>query len=1467
VLILLPTATYIVLRSPHVQTYIARKAANHFSEMLNTEISIGGVNINLSLDLILEDLQINDQHKNPLLAVEELRVNTKKIRIKDNILKFDKIILHNALINLCKYSEDSVMNYQFIINHLNPPDTTPIPYDTISAPEEKALSISCSYLQIINSSFIFQDQHIPPVTDRIDYDNINISSLNVEIKDFSMLGDSVTAKIEKIALNEHSGFVLDKFSSDFIMSPSGMHAGDLKIITGRSDLSLDLIFKYKDFSYFNDFLQKIRIISSINESVLDLNDLQYFAPELRGMENILSFSGDVKGYISNLRVKEFKLDLGKRSHFYGDVFMNGLPYIKETFINTTIKEFVTNTDDVAAIIIPAENGKITNIEIQESFAKFGDINICGHFTGFYNDFVAYAKLNSSLGMVTTDMIFKHNKEKQIIEYNGKIEAEEFNFGLFSGLQDYFGKLTLNADISGSGLTKESIAVEMNGTIDSLDFNNNNYSSISIKGNYENETFNGSLNVLDELIHLDFLGIIDFSKTKPVFDFTSVIKNADLIGLNMVSSEEKMVLSTKLNINFTGLSIDSIIGKIKIDNTVFTKANQIIKMDQLSLEVLRDTSGDKNITVVSDFVDVKLQGAFQLENIFVSFDKFLDEYLMSVDMLSDSIKNSYSDDQIISFNINLKNTHDLTEVFVPRLSVSPNSVVSGTYNGIKGHFDFNGTADKLIYAGNGFENFFIKGMSENKKILFRCGCERLSLSDSIGLDDFALNARIMNDSIDYNILWESHDTIKNSGDIAGFINFNNHPFIESKLNKFEVIINDSLWLVNKDNYIIFDSTSVEVSDLDFSSINQFVKIKGKISSKPNDKIELEFKDFDISNLDLLLQTDDIDIDGFLNGKATLIDIYNSPNFISDLKVKDLHFNNDKLGDAFIKSSWNDAEQSLYINTEVIYKGNYGENKTLLINGYYFPVDEGKNFDLGIAVNNFKLKTLNSLFSGFRVYDGSLATGSVKLSGTKDNPDLTGKIKFLRTAIKVDYLNTTYSFSDEIQINNNNFTFNNMTIYDSLGNTAIVSGKISHDHFKDFALDVNIKTEKLSCLNTSFYQNDEFYGSVFFTGEVDITGLFNDVNLDISGKTEKSTNFFIPLSSSSEVSDNNYITFINYGDTIIQVEDNDSKISNLNLNINLKATSDAGVEIIMPAQTGNIKANGDGFIKLEVNPDGNFNIYGDYIISKGSYLFTIQNVIHKHFAVRRGGIIKWSGSPYDADINLRGVYSIRAPLSGLMLASDSSGVYNQRIAVDCILDLKGKLFNPEIKFSIELPDSDYETQQLVYSQIDTNNQAQMSEQMIFLLVLNQFKPVSGNEVAMYSGVGATSLDILTSQLSNWLSQISDDFDIGVNYRPGNDITSEEIEVALSTQLFNNRVSIDGNFGVAGTDETEKASNIVGDVNVEVKITEDGRFRVKAFNKTNNVNSIEYNAPYTQGVGVFYRKEFDNFSDLFRRKKQVK
>jgi hypothetical protein len=155
--------------------------------------------------------------------------------------------------------------------------------------------------------------------------------------------------------------------------------------------------------------------------------------------------------------------------------------------------------------------------------------------------------------------------------------------------------------------------------------------------------------------------------------------------------------------------------------------------------------------------------------------------------------------------------------------------------------------------------------------------------------------------------------------------------------------------------------------------------------------------------------------------------------------------------------------------------------------------------------------------------------------------------------------------------------------------------------------------------------------------------------------------------------------------------------------------------------------------------------------------------------------------------------------------------------------------------------------------------MSQQMISLLVLNSFTDPSGTS----GSVGFNTFSLLTNQLNNWLSQISNDFDIGINYRPGNELTAQEVEVALSTQLFDDRVSVDGNVGMRGSEDTQKTNDLVGEVTVEVKITKDGRFRAKAFNKSNNNYLYKSYAPYTQGVGVFYTQEFNRLRDLFKKK----
>ncbi len=276
----------------------------------------------------------------------------------------------------------------------------------------------------------------------------------------------------------------------------------------------------------------------------------------------------------------------------------------------------------------------------------------------------------------------------------------------------------------------------------------------------------------------------------------------------------------------------------------------------------------------------------------------------------------------------------------------------------------------------------------------------------------------------------------------------------------------------------------------------------------------------------------------------------------------------------------------------------------------------------------------------------------------------------------------------------------------------------------------------------------------------------------------------------------------------------------------------------------------------------------MIKKGEFHFTLQNLVNKRFSIIEGGKISWTGSPNDSEIDLKALYKVKTSLDGLGPEMDSTANYGRRVYVDCILGLKGKLFDPDIHFSILLPNAGEEIRQMVYSVLDTTNEVEMNQQMLSLLVLGSF---SYNTTATPS-LEASSYKLISNQLSNWLSQISKDFDIGINYVPGNQVSDEELEVALSTQLFNDRVSIDGSFGVTGEKTADNASNIVGDVNVEVKLTEDGRFRVRAFNRSNvnsayDIYSYDQSSPYTQGVGIFYRKEFNNFAEIFQRQKPKK
>ena len=372
-----------------------------------------------------------------------------------------------------------------------------------------------------------------------------------------------------------------------------------------------------------------------------------------------------------------------------------------------------------------------------------------------------------------------------------------------------------------------------------------------------------------------------------------------------------------------------------------------------------------------------------------------------------------------------------------------------------------------------------------------------------------------------------------------------------------------------------------------------------------------------------------------------------------------------------------------------------------------------------------------------------------------------------------------------------------------------------------------------------------------------------------KTNGGTYFYIPLDGPSEMSNNDFIRFVSK-DTIKTVVKN--KKSNFSLDFNLEATKDAEVQLIFDEKSGDIiKARGDGNLNMKINSRGKFDMYGDYVLSTGDYLFTLEDFVTKKFEIQKGSSIKWNGNVYKATIDIVANFKQRASVKPLFPNETTANNYNKRFPVDCKLYMKDKLTSPEISFGIELPTIDETTRSAIKSIL--NDESELRRQWFSLLLLRSFITPGGwiKDGEAKDGAIASGTEMLSSKVSSWLNGVTKDVDIGVNYRPGGTLSSDELDLALSKQLFNNRLSIDGNFGVANnngtsTNVSNKSNNNVNglvDVTVEYKLSESGKYRVKGFNRSNdNTEAATSGGAYTQGVGIFYREEYETLNELYKR-----
>lgn len=1467
---------YIALLSPAFQTWATNRIGGYFSSQWGTVVRVEGVDVDFWKKIVLEGVFVKDQHSDTLLYAEKLKLDISTFNIDSNTVFISDVILKNATVKLKKHRGESHLNFQFIIDEFTSDDTT-------TSADSAKWNIGIGGITLDNIVFAYKIEEDPSHIKGINFSDLVASSVIGKISNIIFDKDTVFCQVDNLALDEKSGFRLKEFHATASISPVHMKLDQVKIFSNHSEIIANIIFKYKRYDDFNYFVDSVKMKTRFNSSNIEMSDVAYFTDELYGIKKRIFLNGDVSGTVSDIKGKNILLVIGDETSFMGNFTITGLPDINQAFMNFDAKELRTSKSGIEKIPLPPFN-EPHSISLPENVSLFGIMNFKGNFSGFYNDFVAYGKFNTALGSISTDISMKQDTSNGKPIYKGRFSCTDFNLGRFFESEKYFGNITMNVNMDGKGMKKEDANVSLEGIVNSFDCYGYNYHNIDVKGKFAKNIFDGILSVKDDNLHLDFNGNMDFSKSPTEVNFIANMTMANLSMLNLLKSDDYVGVTAKVSVNAKGNNIDDATGDLKLNDVVYLKGAEVFNFNDMKFSIA-ENYGIKTILLLSDIADGKLEGKFKSAEIISSLNNFLSNYFPSrITRIEHPHKHKEKREQEFTYDIQVKNTKVLMLAFMPELQIATPSHLKGKYDEIKNDFVLNASFPSVTIHEYKFNKCNINASSDGES-RFSAGldCQRLALSDSIWIENISISSSAALDTMNFKLNWHNNTVQNYLGNIPGYISFTEKPKIKIKFLPTELIIADSSWTIDGSNEIVMDSSFISVRNLAFISGGQKVKVDGNISKVKEDQMYLILSSFSLENFNSLLKGTGFSLYGTISGNTSIGNIYDKPVFGSGLDIKNLKLNNELIGDGSLLSVYDSKKDMITFNGGFI----RNEVGNIKFSGNYFPSKKEDNIEMDAEVNNFRLEFFEPFVKGNIENLKGIASAELKISGTPSYPQLSGVIKARIDNAHVNYLGTDYHFDGDIAVEPGSFGFSNLIIYDVNQNSAeVVNGKIFHNNFKNFQMDIDVKTNKFLCLNTTERDNSIYYGKFFATGIMNVFGYFDNINLSAIVKTDKAKNILgkneythlsIPLSDLQEIGENSYISFVK-NDTSSKVKPPKYKVNStgFTMDFKLEATPDAQMQLIFDEKVGDvIKASGKGNIEMKVNEFGDFKMYGDYAIEDGEYLFTLKNVVNKKFRLENGGTIRWSGNPELAEINMNAVYQLRTSLLPLFYEYEQTEATRKRYPVDLVMNLNGKLLEPGIFFDVRLPTVDDFTRQQAYDRFK-NSELEVNKQVFSLMFTNSFSTPSGmdpGQTAGGPGAGAvtsrTSTEVLSNQLSNWLSQISNQFDVGVHYRPGDKVSGEtvnkdEIEVALSTQLFNDKMSIDGS--VANNSNTTTSNNpsaIVGDINVDYKLTENGKLKAKAFNKANEGDILNTEkGPYTQGVGIFYREEFETMGELFKR-----
>lgn len=1472
VLVSLQVATLIILQFPGVQTLLVHKIAGSVSKSIDGKLSVGKVYFVFFNKLILKDISItstadtqlldslsrNCGYSDTLLRCDKLSVSLDLQDLSGTGFKLRRILVDGGVFNL-QTEEDKRTNLDRIFR---------LSKDALKDTTKKGnLDLLANTLKVKDFRFTMKNhtKYTFKGDSIINFADLDVSNINVDISDVLLKSDTLYAQINDIRGTDKSGLKIASLSGKARICGTEALVSEMYLADSYSVLNTRYFYmKYSSPKDLADFTSKVVLGISLNNTFLNFRTIGKIASSLYDSRLAFFLNGEITGTVRDISTRNLIATSESGLTFLNlNARINGLPDISRTMAIAEINSSYTMFNDLSGIIASINN--IPKNEFLSSLAPLTQFGFKGNLMGLLDDFVADGEIVSPLGNVSMDILFR-NERNVGSRFNGSLCLDNVDAGSILsngkfGFVNAFADLDVLFGRNGGGVELQIDTL----SISRLGFNGHDFNDISAKGFYSDNVFDGSIVSTDPDFNFSYSGLCSFV---PIFsqesryDFIADVKNINLAAINVDKQNPVSQISFVASANFANQGGGYVNGIVDIEDVVYKGEQRVYDIGDIKFRSL-NSSNIYTASLKSKFADLAYSGPAPINNFALKVADMV--VLSNTDNFFERDTLRLPVNGLYNFNLHTFNTMPLFEILKKDYYIGDGTKVNliiDRDNSLKGKV----LSGRLAKGVN-----YLKNLTLDLNAAYDKGAIANLFSENVKVAGMVMDSVSVNLAADTNLLktafnFRNDSTANNSASILANIELQKgRNVMTSILNGSQINIEGEKWKFAP-SVVSFSDSILAVEGFNLYNGSQSLSMEGAISRYSADSINFRLNNFNVGILNLFLSKS-FDFQGYFSGNGVISDLYRAPKVFFDIIGKDVSVYGNEVGALKMMSKWNDVDKEL----NLYLKSSINDRRTFLATGYFKP--ETSYLSLNASLEDLSVSYFEPFLEDLISKSSGSMSGDLSLQGPLDKLSLTGKnCRFNKLGFILDFTQVPYVVDGPFELNERGIFFKDLPLVDKYGSRGTINGKLSYNYFRNLALDTRIDFTNLQCLNTNDNDNESFYGSAFATGNLILKGPLDNIDLQIDAVSNKRTSIHVPLTNSATAAQTNLLTFVEkdnqrwidpYDTLAINRRDDVRKSSNLKVDIEAQVTPDAEIMIEIDKSVGDvIRAKGNGVIDLNIDPSREiFDIYGDYHVTDGSYRFVLAGIASRDFILQPGGTIIFNGDISNTNLALDALYNIKTSINPLI--ADTSSVSTRR-SVNCIIGMQGKMMNPQLTFKIDIPDLDPTTKIRVESALNT--QGKIQKQFMAILVSGGFIPdeqsgIANNSSILYSNAS----EMLSNQISNIFHQLGIPLDLGLNYQPGERGT-DIFDVAVSTQLFNNRVIINGNIG--NDPYAQNNRDVIGNIDVEIKLDNPGNVRLDLFSHAEDQYSSYNNGNNSQrsGIGIIYQKEFNSFKSLLKGKSKA-